>query len=138
MAVPPVPPAPGHQPTRPGHGRSEVDPPFNDQPAGETGVCRVGAARSRGPRGSGCNPAGIATTAKVPRRTDGPGGGAAGNGAVLFQVEGPDGRITTIGSFQLTDGYGYWDGPDPASNGSLTGARIVTTTGAILATASFP
>jgi hypothetical protein len=68
----------------------------------------------------------------------GPGSGAAGNGTVLCQVEGPDGRITTIGSFQLTDGYGYWGSPDPAANGPLTGARIVTTTGAILATATFP
>jgi anti-sigma-K factor RskA len=68
----------------------------------------------------------------------GPGSGAAGNGTVLCQVEGPGGHITTIGSFQLTDGYGYWGSPDPAANGPLTGARIVTTTGAILATATFP
>jgi hypothetical protein len=68
----------------------------------------------------------------------GPGSGAAGNGTVLCQVEGADGHITTIGSFRLTGGYGYWGSPDPATNGPLTGARIVTTTGAILATATFP
>ena len=68
----------------------------------------------------------------------GPGSGAAGNGTVLCQVEGADGHITTIGSFRLTGGYGYWGSPDPATNGPLTGARIVTTTGAILATAIFP
>ena len=68
----------------------------------------------------------------------GPGSGATGNGTVLCQVEGPDGHITTIGSFRLTGGYGYWGSPDPATNGPLTGARIVTTTGAILATATFP
>jgi hypothetical protein len=45
--------------------------------------------------------------------------------------------ITTIGSFRLTDGYGYWGSPDPATNGPLTGARLVTTTGAVLATATF-
>jgi len=72
------------------------------------------------------------------RPGDNKGGGAADNGTVLCQVEGPDGRITTIGSFQLTDGYGYWGSPDPATNGPLTGARLVTTTGAILATATFP
>jgi anti-sigma-K factor RskA len=68
----------------------------------------------------------------------GPGSGAAENGIVLCQVEGPGGHITTVGSFRLTDGYGYWGSPDPATNGPLTGARLVTTTGAILATATFP
>ena len=68
----------------------------------------------------------------------GPGGGAAGNGTVVCQVEGPDGHVTTIGSFQLTGGYGYWGSPDPVTNGPLTGARLVTTTGAVLATATFP
>jgi anti-sigma-K factor RskA len=68
----------------------------------------------------------------------GPGSGVTGNGTVLCQVEGPDGHVTTIGSFRLTGGYGYWGSPDPATNGPLTGARLVTTTGAILATATFP
>ena len=63
---------------------------------------------------------------------------AAGNGTVVCQVEGPDGHVTTIGSFQLTGGYGYWGSPDPVTNGPLTGARLVTTTGAVLATATFP
>jgi anti-sigma-K factor RskA len=68
----------------------------------------------------------------------GPGSGAAGNGTVVCQVEGPDGHVTTIGSFQLTGGQGYWGSPDPVTNGPLTGARLVTTTGAVLATATFP
>ena len=68
----------------------------------------------------------------------GSGSGAAGNGTVICQVEGPDGHVTTIGSFQLTGGYGYWGSPDPVTNGPLTGARLVTTTGAVLATATFP
>ncbi len=67
----------------------------------------------------------------------GPGSGAAGNDTVLCQVEGPDGHVTTIGSFRLTGGYGYWGSPDPVTNGPLTGARLVTTTGAIVATATF-
>ncbi len=66
------------------------------------------------------------------------GSGAAGNGTVICQVEGPDGHVTTVGSFQLTDGYGYWGSPDPATSGPLAGARLVTTTGANLATATFP
>ena len=68
----------------------------------------------------------------------GPGSGVAGNGTVVCQVEGPDGHVTTIGSFQLTGGYGYWGSPDPVTNGPVTGARLVTTTGAVLATATFP
>jgi anti-sigma-K factor RskA len=68
----------------------------------------------------------------------GSGSGAAGNGTVVCQVEGPDGHVTTIGSFQLTGGHGYWGSPDPVTNVSLTGARLVTTTGAVLATATFP
>ena len=62
----------------------------------------------------------------------------SGNGTVICQVEGPDGHLTTVGSFQLTGGYGYWGSPDPVTNGPLTGARLVTTTGTVLATATFP
>jgi len=67
-----------------------------------------------------------------------PGNGAASDSTVLCQVEGPDGHITTVGSFRLTGGYGYWGSPDPVTNGPLTGARLVTTTGTVLATATFP
>jgi anti-sigma-K factor RskA len=62
----------------------------------------------------------------------------SGNGTVICQVEGPDGHLTTVGSFQLSGGYGYWGSPAPATNGPPTGARLVTTTGTVLATASFP
>ena len=68
----------------------------------------------------------------------GSGNGAVGNGTVICQVKGPDGRFTTVGSFQLTGGYGYWGSPDPVTNGPLTGARLITTTGTVLATATFP
>jgi Putative zinc-finger len=63
--------------------------------------------------------------------------GAVDNGIVICQVEGPDGHLTTVGSFRLTGGYGYWGSPDPVANGPLTGARLVTTTGTVLATATF-
>jgi hypothetical protein len=62
----------------------------------------------------------------------------SGNGAVICQVEGTDGHVTTLGSFRLADGHGYWGSPDPANNGPLTGARLISTDGTVLATASFP
>jgi hypothetical protein len=65
------------------------------------------------------------------------GSGALGDSTVICQVEGPDGHVTTVGSFRLTDGYGYWGSPDPVTDGQLTGARLVTTTGKVLATATF-
>jgi len=66
-----------------------------------------------------------------------PSGSAAGNATVICQVEGPDGHVTTVGSFRLAGGYGYWGSPDPVTSGPLTGARLVTTTGTVLATATF-
>ena len=61
----------------------------------------------------------------------------SGNDTVICQVEGSDGRFTTVGSFRLSGGYGYWGSPDPVTSGPLTGARLVTTTGTVLATATF-
>jgi hypothetical protein len=62
----------------------------------------------------------------------------SGNGTVICQVEGPGGHVKTLGSFQLAGGQGYWGSPDPANNGPLTGARLISTDGTVLATASFP
>jgi hypothetical protein len=62
----------------------------------------------------------------------------SGNGTVICQVEGPDGHVTTLGSFRLAGGQGYWGSPDPANSGPLTGARLISTDGTVLATASFP
>ena len=61
----------------------------------------------------------------------------AGSGTVICQLEGRDGRIVTIGSFQLDGGYGSWGSPDPLDAGSVTGARLVSIDGTVLATASF-
>jgi hypothetical protein len=61
----------------------------------------------------------------------------AGNGTVICQVESRGGHITTVGSFRLTDGRGYWGNPVPATQGPLTGARLVGPGGTVLATASF-
>lgn len=62
---------------------------------------------------------------------------AAGNGTVICQLEGPDGRIITVGSFHLDGGYGSWGSPDPLEVGSVTGARLISLNGTVLATASF-
>jgi len=63
---------------------------------------------------------------------------APSNSAVTCQVVGTDGRVTTIGSFQLADGYGAWGSPDPGYLGQLRDARLVTANGTVLATATFP
>jgi hypothetical protein len=60
----------------------------------------------------------------------------SGTGNVTCQLVGADGHITTVGSFQLIDGYGYWGSPIPANVGTLTGARLVSTAGTVLATAN--
>jgi hypothetical protein len=61
----------------------------------------------------------------------------AGNEAVTCQVVGTDGRVTTLGSFQLADGYGSWGSPDPGNLGALRGARLLSADGAVLASATF-
>jgi Putative zinc-finger len=61
----------------------------------------------------------------------------SGHETVICQVQGRDGHFTTAGSFQLTNGYGYWGSPAPGNPGSLTGARLVTPNGTVLATATF-
>jgi len=58
-------------------------------------------------------------------------------GAVTCQLIGKDGRVTTLGAFRLADGYGAWGSADPVDNGPLTGARLIDSTGTVLATASF-
>jgi hypothetical protein len=61
----------------------------------------------------------------------------SGSGTVTCQVMGKDGRLTTIGSFRLTDGYGAWGSPDPGYLGTLAGARVVSANGTVLATGTF-
>jgi len=60
------------------------------------------------------------------------------NGTVICQLVDQNGRVITVGSFRLADGYGSWGSPDPADHGALSGARLLTANGAVLATASFP
>jgi hypothetical protein len=61
----------------------------------------------------------------------------SGDGLVTCQVVGTDGRASTVGSFWLADGYGTWGSPDPGNVGAVTGARLVSADGVVLATATF-
>lgn len=61
----------------------------------------------------------------------------SGNESVTCQVVGANGRVSTIGSFDLADGYGAWGSPDPGNIGTVTGARLVSDNGTVLATATF-
>ena len=61
----------------------------------------------------------------------------AGDGHVICQLQGRDGRLITIGSFWLTGGYGWWGSPEPDQPAAVTGTRLITTGGTILATATF-
>lgn len=61
----------------------------------------------------------------------------SGQEVVKCQLVGTDGRVTTIGAFRLTDGYGAWGSPDPGNVGTLSGARLVSANGTVLATATF-
>jgi hypothetical protein len=61
----------------------------------------------------------------------------SGDESVICQVVSTDGQVTNIGSFQLSDGYGSWGSQDQGSTGPLSGARLVSADGAVLATATF-
>jgi hypothetical protein len=61
----------------------------------------------------------------------------SGSETVSCQVIGSDGRVTTIGYFRLDDGNGAWGSPSPSSLGELTGARLVSSNGTVLATGNF-
>lgn len=62
---------------------------------------------------------------------------AGGNATVICQLEARGGRIITVGSFRLDGGYGAWGSPDPVAAGNVTGARLTSMNGTVLATASF-
>jgi hypothetical protein len=61
----------------------------------------------------------------------------SGSESVTCQVVGTNGQVTTIGSFHLAGGYGAWGSPDPGNVGTLSGARLVSANGTVLATATF-
>ena len=51
----------------------------------------------------------------------------------LIMEKGPAVRV---GTFQLTGGYGYWGAPVRVNTAAVTGARLVGSTGTVIATAS--
>jgi hypothetical protein len=59
------------------------------------------------------------------------------NDSVICQLETRGGGTITIGSFRLEGGYGAWGSPDPIAASQVTGARLTTLNGTVLATASF-
>lgn len=61
----------------------------------------------------------------------------SGDGAVTCQLVGANGQVHTLGSFQLADGYGWWGTMAPSDVGEVQGARLISASGAILATATF-
>jgi hypothetical protein len=61
----------------------------------------------------------------------------SGDELVTCQVVGADGRVTTIGSFNLRGGHGAWGNADQRSLGAMRGAQLVSPDGTVLATATF-
>ncbi|HSZ43495.1 MAG TPA: hypothetical protein VK817_26315 [Trebonia sp.] len=61
----------------------------------------------------------------------------SGNEMVTCELRSADGRYTTVGKFQLTQGYGAWGSPARWSGGKPAGARLVASDGKVLATATF-
>ena len=61
----------------------------------------------------------------------------SGNETVICQLVSADGHVTTVGSFQLADGYGAWGSPAWTGHGAPVGARLVTANGTVLATGTF-
>jgi hypothetical protein len=56
---------------------------------------------------------------------------------IICQLTGRTGRVITVGSFRLVKGDGYWGSPEPDPPASIIGARLITTAGTLLATATF-
>jgi hypothetical protein len=66
-----------------------------------------------------------------------PGDPATGDTTVICQLTDRAGRVITVGSFRVTGGDGYWGSPEPDQPSAITSARLITTDGTVLATASF-
>jgi hypothetical protein len=62
----------------------------------------------------------------------------SGNETVICQLISSDGRVTTVGSFRVSNGYGSWGSPAWVGDGTPVGARLVSTNGTVLASATFP
>lgn len=60
------------------------------------------------------------------------------SGAVTCQVILAGGQVESIGQFELSGGYGAWGAPLWSAAQEVRSARLVTSAGAVLASASFP
>jgi hypothetical protein len=56
---------------------------------------------------------------------------------IVCQLIDRTGHVITVGSFWLANGDGYWGSPEPDQPAVITRARLITTAGVVLATASF-
>jgi hypothetical protein len=61
----------------------------------------------------------------------------AGNTTLICQLTTQSGQLITAGTFALQSGDGYWGTPVPAHPTTITGARLITTSGTVLGTAHF-
>ncbi|MEV6025296.1 hypothetical protein [Streptomyces sp. NPDC052036] len=59
------------------------------------------------------------------------------NGKVSCLLEHADGSTVDLGSFTLHDGYGYYGGPALVDPSALSGARLMSSDGTVLAMAHF-
>jgi hypothetical protein len=64
-------------------------------------------------------------------------GGEATSGTVRCELVRQDGSTVPVGEFRLAKGYGGWGAPVPVDRGPPSAARVIGSTGAILATAHF-
>ena len=58
-------------------------------------------------------------------------------GTVMCELEAPDGHVLVTGSFDVAGGHGEWARTLPVNPSQVRGARIVTTGGVIVASATF-
>jgi hypothetical protein len=62
---------------------------------------------------------------------------ATATGTVRCELVRHDGSTVPVGTFHLAKGYGAWGAPTTIDHNSLTSARVIDSTGVILATAHF-
>ena len=61
-----------------------------------------------------------------------------GDMTITCQLEDADGHFKNVGAFRLTNGYGAWgSSPYTAGPGAIKGARLLSSNGTVLATATF-
>jgi hypothetical protein len=63
--------------------------------------------------------------------------GVTGVRKVTCELISKDGKVTTVGSFDLANGGGSWGALDRGGLAGITGARLVSGTGQVIATADF-